>query len=76
VATPRTLDVRGLSCPQPALDVNRELSSTGECEFLVLVDCGAAEENVSRAARRAGWTVETQGTPSDGGVAILLRRGA
>ncbi len=43
--------------------------------MLVLVDCGAAEENVTRAARRAGWTVEPQGTDSGGAVALLLRRG-
>ncbi len=71
----RTLDERGFACPQPALDVNRELSTTAEAEMLVLVDCGAAEENVTRAARRAGWTVEPQGTDSGGAVALLLRRG-
>ncbi len=50
------IDTRGLSCPQPVLMVYPHLSGTDPIE--VLVDNTTSRENVSRAARHAGWKVE------------------
>jgi TusA-related sulfurtransferase len=53
----KTIDVRGLSCPQPVLLTLEEIKAGKADEFVVLVDNEASKENVSRAAASRGWTV-------------------
>lgn len=53
----RTVDARGLSCPQPvilALDAMK-CEKFGQIE--ILVDSDVCVENVTRAARSQGWMV-------------------
>ena len=51
-----TVDARGLSCPQPVLMTKDALEKHPEgCQ--VLVDAPAAKANVSRYAKKAGYTV-------------------
>ena len=52
----KTIDCRGLSCPEPVIRTKRELegSSEGVC---VLLDDGPPRENVSRFARNRGYRV-------------------
>lgn len=51
-----TVDARGLSCPQPVLLTKQALDAHPEgCR--VLVDAPAAKANVSRYAKKAGFTV-------------------
>ncbi|MGO8762904.1 MAG: sulfurtransferase-like selenium metabolism protein YedF [Desulfobaccales bacterium] len=61
----KTLDCRGLACPNPVIKT-KELIDRGEVRQLtVLVDNPAAQENVSRFMQRAGFAVqveEEQGT--------------
>jgi selenium metabolism protein YedF len=61
----KTLDCRGLACPNPVIKT-KELIDRGEVKQLtVLVDNPAAQENVSRFMQRAGFAVqveEEQGT--------------
>ena len=61
----KTLDCRGLACPNPVIKT-KELIDRGEVQQLtVLVDNPAAQENVSRFMQRAGFAVqveEAQGT--------------
>jgi selenium metabolism protein YedF len=61
----KTLDCRGLACPNPVIKT-KELIDQGEVQQLtVLVDNPAAQENVSRFLQRAGFEVrveEQQGT--------------
>jgi len=53
----KTVDARGLSCPQPVLALLREIRS-GNCnEIEIMVDTEASVENVSRAAGKEGWTI-------------------
>ncbi|SDF68731.1 sulfurtransferase TusA family protein [Desulfovibrio legallii] len=52
------IDTRGLSCPQPVLMFLTAVKQRGEGPFSVLVDNDASRENVSRAARNHGLTVE------------------
>jgi TusA-related sulfurtransferase len=53
----KTVDARGLSCPQPVLDTLAAISSGGASELLVMVDTEASKENVSRAVQTKGWKV-------------------
>ena len=53
----KTIDARGLSCPQPVLITLDEVKNGNEEALTVLVDNAAAKENVSRAAQSRGWKV-------------------
>lgn len=61
----KTIDARGLSCPQPVLDTLTAISAMGSGKLTVLVDTEASKENVSRAAQAKGWTLD--GVAEDGG---------
>ena len=57
----KTLDCRGLACPNPVIKT-KELIDRGEVrELTVLVDKAAAQENVSRFLQRAGFEVSVEG---------------
>lgn len=53
----KTLDCRGLACPQPVMRTRDALEQERPQELLVLVDNAAASENVSRFLRRSGFEV-------------------
>jgi tRNA 2-thiouridine synthesizing protein A len=55
------VDARGLSCPQPVILVRKAMEA-GEYPIEVLVDGGAARENVTRMAERAGCQVQCEVT--------------
>ena len=56
----KTLDCRGLACPNPVIKT-KELIDGGEVQQLtVLVDNPAAQENVSRFLQRAGFEVSVE----------------
>lgn len=52
----QTLDVRGLSCPIPVLELKKELDK-GINELKVVADCGTATENITRFATNSGFLV-------------------
>ncbi len=54
----KTVDARGLSCPQPVLMTLDEIKAGGADEIIVRVDNNASKENVSRAAKSRGWKVK------------------
>lgn len=54
---PYKVDARGLSCPQPVVLTKKAVEGTNEKVIEVLVDNGAARENVGRFARSAGCQV-------------------
>jgi selenium metabolism protein YedF len=57
----KTLDCRGLACPNPVIKT-KELIDRGDVRQLtVLVDNPAAQENVSRFLQRAGFQVSEAG---------------
>jgi TusA-related sulfurtransferase len=70
---PITLDTRGLSCPQPALQTSEALRRLGGGSLAVLVDPGTAQDNVARLARRAGWSV-TEELQADGSLRLTLQK--
>lgn len=53
----KTIDARGLSCPQPVLMTLDVIKSCAEKEVHVIVDNEASKENVIRASENKGWTV-------------------
>ena len=53
----KTVDARGLSCPQPILMTLDAIKKGGTDEIIVMVDTEASKENVSRAVAGKGWSV-------------------
>ena len=68
----RTLDCRGLSCPQPVVMLHQALASDATSPLDVIVDNEASVENVSRAARKKGFAVDAK-DEGDGAVRLELR---
>ncbi len=52
------IDVRGLSCPLPVVEVRKRLLAVNEGMFEVLGDSGTAKDNLVRMATNIGWKVE------------------
>ncbi len=52
------IDVQGLSCPQPVLNVSKVLSKLENGVVEVLSDSETSCENITRMARKTGWQVE------------------
>jgi len=69
----RTVDARGLSCPQPAMLTRQALQKSDKGTVEVLVDSGTARENVSRLAEKAGWAVAIEEQP-EGSCRIVLKK--
>ena len=70
----KTIDARGLSCPQPVMMTLEEIKSGKADEILVMVDNDASKENVSRAAVSRGWTVADI-DEKDGVFNVKIRKG-
>ncbi|HOF05832.1 MAG TPA: sulfurtransferase TusA family protein [Syntrophales bacterium] len=70
----KTVDARGLSCPQPVLMTLDEIKAGTETELLVLVDNDASKENVSRAVQSRKWRVESI-EEKDGTYQIAVKKG-
>jgi tRNA 2-thiouridine synthesizing protein A len=53
----KTVDARGLSCPQPVI-LTRKAIEAGEFPIEVLVETVTSRENVRRSAEKAGLQVQ------------------
>jgi tRNA 2-thiouridine synthesizing protein A len=53
------IDARGFSCPQPVI-LTRNAIQTGEFPIEVLVETVTSRENVRRAAKKLGCTVQVE----------------
>lgn len=60
----KTIDARGLSCPEPALLTRQALQKLTKGAMEVLVDTNTARENVSRIAENLGWAVTVEEQPA------------
>ncbi len=69
----KTLDVRGLSCPQPALQTRQIIKRMESGVVEVLVDSTTSRDNVSRLAQKAGWVVTVK-DHLEGGFKLILKR--
>ena len=69
----KTLDVRGLSCPQPALQADQFLKHLTNGVVEILLDSGTSRDNVTRIAKRAGWQVTVETKPGEGFRLLLTK---
>ncbi|MGQ9490060.1 MAG: sulfurtransferase TusA family protein [Anaerolineae bacterium] len=60
---PKTVNTRGLACPQPVILTRAALQ--GADAVLAIVDSETARQNVTRMAEKAGYAVQAE-TRSDG----------
>lgn len=65
----KTIDCRGLSCPEPVVQTKRAIG--GQKELAVIVDNVAARENVTRLGNALGYDVKVN---ADGGEYTLTLR--
>ncbi len=56
----KTIDARGLSCPQPVVLTKKALEEIQSGTIKVIVDNKPASENVSRFARNQGYEVNVK----------------
>lgn len=68
----KTLDCRGLACPQPVMETKKALDASETREVTVLVDSPTSRENVSRFATSQGYQVRV--TEERGYSALTIRR--
>jgi TusA-related sulfurtransferase len=54
----KTIDARGLSCPEPAMLTRQALISLGKGKLIVLSDSLTSRTNIERTGKLAGWTAE------------------
>jgi len=66
----KTIDARGLPCPQPVVLTRKALAEADE--VLVIVDNKTAQGNVSRLAEREGFAVSVE--EKDDGIYLHLHR--
>ncbi len=66
------LDVRGLSCPMPAMQVRKMIKKVGTGSIEVLVDVGAGRDNIVRIAGEQGWKVDEE--PGDEYSTLTLKK--
>lgn len=69
----KTVDARGLSCPQPAMLAQKALKEAGIGTVEILVDSSTARDNVSRLARNSGWNITVEDQP-EGTYRIILTK--
>jgi len=68
----KTLDCRGMSCPQPVLETKKALAAAGGEAIQVLVDNPGSKENVRRFAESQGYGVAI--TEEKGAFALRLQK--
>ncbi|SKA09944.1 selenium metabolism protein YedF [Trichlorobacter thiogenes] len=68
----KLIDCRNMACPAPVLATKKALEEDGDKPVQVLVDAGAAQENVTRFAKSRGYLVDDQ--PTEGGISLTIYR--
>ena len=70
----KDLDVRGLACPEPLLAFTEAAANPATDTIEISFDCGAARDNITRAAASGGWTVASITENSAHTVMVLNRK--
>lgn len=73
MTAPDILDLRGLSCPEPALLTRQALKKASKGTVEVIVGSATARENVSRTAQNLGWQV-TPDIRSEDEIQLILKK--
>ncbi|HEY5975613.1 MAG TPA: sulfurtransferase-like selenium metabolism protein YedF [Geobacteraceae bacterium] len=66
----KRIDCRNMACPLPVVTVKRALEEAAGEPLTVLLDDGAARENVTRFASNRGYSVSE--SPAEGGFALQI----
>ena len=66
----KTVDCRNMACPAPVIAAKKAIEESGSDEIVLLVDEGAARENVSRFVTNRGCRLEE--TPIDKGFSLKI----
>jgi tRNA 2-thiouridine synthesizing protein A len=69
----KTIDARGLSCPQPAMMARQAMQQMKNGTIELLVDSGTSRDNCTRQAEHAGWRVQVQDETDDSFRLVLER---
>lgn len=67
----KTIDARGLSCPEPVI-LTRQAMMSGETAYEVIVDNNTSKENVTRYAEHQGYKVSV--TEADEEFTLTLQK--
>ncbi len=67
----KTLDARGLSCPEPVMLANRAIKE-GLGSFDMILSSEVSKENVIRAAAKAGYSYEVSNQGQD--IKVLFKK--
>ena len=67
----KTIDARGLSCPEPVILTSQAMKS-GESAYEIKVDNRVSRENVTRYAEHQGYTVSV--TEDNGEFTLSVRK--
>lgn len=67
----KTIDARGLSCPEPVI-LTRQAMMSGEAAYEVIVDNNTSKENVTRYAQHQRYSVAV--TEQDGEFTLSLSK--
>ena len=70
----KILDVKGLACPEPLLAFTDAARDAETDTIEISFDCGAARDNITRAADTGGWNVESVTEKADHTVMVLSRK--
>lgn len=70
----KTVDARGLSCPEPVLLSKQAIQSILSGTIEVMVDTATSRENVTRMAETLSCTVEAK-QAGDGGFVLNIKKG-
>jgi len=73
MSTTKTVDARGLSCPQPVMLARQALEQLEGGTVEVLVDIETAMDSVVRLAEMTGWRAAVEQRP-DGSFRLVLTR--
>lgn len=69
----KTIDARGLNCPEPVMMVLKAIKEINKGTITVLVDSGTARENIFRLAKNSGW-MRTINEQPDGSYRIVMEK--
>lgn len=67
------IDVRGLACPEPLIAFTDAVKAPKVTEIEISFDCGAARDNITRAAASLGWRVTSVADAPDHTVMNLAK---
>ena len=70
----KTVDARGLSCPQPIFLTQEAIWKVKSGTIEVLVDDPTARQNIQRTAEREGWKFEVKELDDDECLIILTKK--